>query len=325
MRSRTKKCQTPLSKRTSLPGLMSFTSILNELKHKGGSPQPRGASYKSIQARAKQSQQQVPINAVPKDYSPAPVDPAVQRLKEQRRLEKEQEATLKKKTQSPKPKAVRPPRQVTRKDPAVTKSTAQRASASPIKRLTFQELLKEAERKTKNLGIQEPAPGSDQIHVSKSKRELKSAMIPRKHTAAKVAEKRVPTARVVKPTGPKPMAKPSAKLAASLAAKRKSREEYFQPQKQEKDDYESDDFVVDDKEDNARDEGFDRDEIWKMFGRDRNRYTYDDDDLSDMEATGEEIFREETRAAKRALMEEREEADREKRRVQEKKRRLGRI
>lgn len=43
-----------------------------------------------------------------------------------------------------------------------------------------------------------------------------------------------------------------------------------------------------------------REEIWKIMGRDRNRDVmrdaFSDDDEDDMEATGEEIWREDARA-----------------------------
>lgn len=142
------------------------------------------------------------------------------------------------------------------------------------------------------------------------------------------------------PATPKPVAQPSAKLRAKLEARKKSsrpnpRSSSSKPYYDVEEDYDSEelDFIVDDEEEEedvaaVEDVGYDRDEIWKMFNKGRTRRDFDDvddddDDLYDMEADGDEILREEERAAKRARLEEKKELELERRRVEEKRRRLG--
>jgi protein SPT2 len=302
----------------------------------------------------------MPINAIPKGYRPAPLDPAIHRLKELRRLEKEKEAAGKAKRKPEKATRTRSSASRTSRassSPSITtrrvvtsapsQSESKRRSASPVKRLTFSELMNQAQQKTKSLKEgKEPSPPGEHRFISKTKREPKSSVIPRKSptpvpkrptsstfTPKTQTSRNAPPAKVVKPA-PKPLARPSAKLQAKLAARRKVRSDW-QPLEQEqrynnnheeydKEEYSSDDFVVDDDEGEAEEHvGYDRNEIWKIFGRNRQRYEEYDDDLSDMEATGAEILREETRAEKSAKLEEKAEAERERRRIEEKKRRLG--
>lgn len=344
---------------------MSFTALLNSLKHKPGATGAKASSSspKSSSRPLGSSQEKIPFNAIPKDYKPAPLDPAVQRLKELRRLEKEKEAAEKSKRKPASasttrkrstPSASRAPRTTSTGTPwdiqAAEQPKFQRRSASPVKRLTFSELMNQANQKTKSLkeSRDTPPPQNQEQYVSKTKREPKSAILRRKAqpqassvSAARSAVPRsssyAPKKPVMRPTQPKPLARPSAKLLASLAAKKKSRAEIYgsvngegdnyrrSRYDDEEDSYGSDEFVVDDEEaDVEEDVGYNRDEIWKMFGRNRQQYVDYDDDLSDMEATGEEILREESRAEKRARMEEKAEADAERRRVEEKRRRLGR-
>jgi protein SPT2 len=303
----------------------------------------------------------VPINAIPNGYRPAPLDPAIHRLKELRRLEKEKEAAGKAKRKPEKATRTRSsssrtprassssPSIATRR--AVTseagQSESKRRSASPVKRLTFSELMNQAQQKTKSLKEgKEPSPPGEHRFISKTKREPKSSVIPRKSpvpvskrptsstfNAKTQTSRNAPPAKVVKPV-PKPLARPSAKLEAKLAARRKVRGEWQTSEQEQryenyhedygKEEYSSDDFIVDDDEEEAEEHvGYDRNEIWKIFGRNRQRYEDYDDDLSDMEATGAEILREETRAEKSAKLEEKAEAERERRRIEEKKRRLG--
>lgn len=68
------------------------------------------------------------------------------------------------------------------------------------------------------------------------------------------------------------------------------------------------------------DPGYDREEIWSMFSRGKRRADYMEyeDDLSDMEATGEDVLREEMRSTRMARRED-EEQERELRRHAEEK------
>ncbi|ANB12372.1 hypothetical protein AWJ20_623 [Sugiyamaella lignohabitans] len=92
------------------------------------------------------------------------------------------------------------------------------------------------------------------------------------------------------------------------------------------DDYdESDDdgFIVDDEEEEARsrDVGYDRDEIWSIFNKGRKRQYYsDEDDLSDMEASGSQVFAEEQRSAIYGRREDDMEEQELQRRAEEKRR-----
>lgn len=56
----------------------------------------------------------------------------------------------------------------------------------------------------------------------------------------------------------------------------------------------------------SADPGYDRDEIWSMFNRGKRRVDYieDEDDLSDMEATGADLFKEELRSSRVARQED---------------------
>ncbi|KAK4050079.1 hypothetical protein OIV83_003650 [Microbotryomycetes sp. JL201] len=68
-----------------------------------------------------------------------------------------------------------------------------------------------------------------------------------------------------------------------------------------------------------------RDEIWRLLGRDRSRDIqrdmFSDDDDSDMEATGADVYREEQRAARIARQEDRNEEELLRRRAEEKAKR----
>lgn len=62
-------------------------------------------------------------------------------------------------------------------------------------------------------------------------------------------------------------------------------------------------------EDEEQSQDYDRDEIWAMFnrGKKRSHFDRDDYDSDDMEATGAEIWEEETQSKRTAEMEDRRE------------------
>lgn len=123
-----------------------------------------------------------------------------------------------------------------------------------------------------------------------------------------------------------------------LVDKRKRKAETTRRSYYDEDDESLDDFIVDDEgeeeeEDHyhrsnrssgrryqEEEEGYDRDEIWQMFNRGKRRadFVIEDDDDSDMEATGAELFREEQRSLRVA----REEDEAEEREL--KRRKIGR-
>ncbi|KAH3675473.1 hypothetical protein WICMUC_002762 [Wickerhamomyces mucosus] len=300
------------------------------------------------------------------------IDPAVQRLKELRRIEKEekerrhQEAlTAKKAANPPKPRGKRPselksnPSSIIRKRNVEHPISSPRISSSPVKRLTFTELMKEAQNKTKQLNeakeqspepksyVSKTQPAKKQLSTS-SKSKLMNAPAEIKSSTSiyskKVSSIQSFPKQSVQANAPKPLAQPSAKLKAKLDARKykaqsssssvpdnrrspnqnipkRSLHEYS-----DEEDF-SDDFIVDDDEqDMETDIGYDRNEIWKIMNRGRTKSHYNDydDDLSDMEATGTDILLEEDRSSKRARQEDFEEQEREKIRIQEKKKRLGR-
>lgn len=344
---------------------MSFSSLISQIKHKTKDSEAK-PSY-SYDPNAQKPKAQTPSSTGRRPLSKSSyepqytktVDPAVQRLKELRRIE-----NAKKEAQNPKPKTQRqrtsssttraaPVRR--RKTPEVSiKETVLQErprSSSPQKRLTFAELMNQAQEKSKTLKDGKKDGKKDESvqpatqptkYVSKTQpktiqpRSQRSSSAPSSQTASvrkptsslsnSRPSSRPPQERI--PSRPKELAKPSAKLQAKLDARKKN-QRAGQPRSRsrfEDDEYESDFIEDDDEEDQYEEEaGYDRDEIWKMFNRGKTRADYydDDDDLSDMEATGSEVMNEEMRSAKRARLEEKAEAERERRRLEEKRRRLG--
>ena len=323
-----------------------------------------------IEKKGKIQQKQVPVEkksdtAVTKDkfrnYSQdRPIDPVVARLKEKRRLEREQ------KERELREKKGLPPKKTTTSKPkssTSTKSGGRQASAQrsrnqspslvqqqqqqqqpppppppPKKRLNYNELLKKA------ASIDHSKLSINLLQKSKSPEakskpsDTKPGQVPRHNMLKPVGISRNgphPTTAHVKPTpqrapkpapvikAPLPPRQPSSKIKLKLEEKRKSRSY----QEVEEDDDLSD-FVEDDDE---YDEGYganeiDREEIWAMFnkGKKRSMYYGDDYDSDDMEATGAEIFDEEYQSRIDAEREDRREMEEEKRLQALKRKRLNR-
>lgn len=342
---------------------MSFSSLLSDIKHKAKNSEAKPSySYNpNVQKKSNVASQKPPGRTEPSKPSYRPVktvDPAVQRLKELRRLE-----NAKKDAQNPKAKTQRQRNPATRTAPVRRRRTPEvlikdsvmverPRSSSPQKRLTFAELMNQAQEKSKSLKDgkkEESLHPSAQPHVSKTQPKLTQSRTQRSSSAPSL-DSRVrrpitpssshrsrqtpsPSSRLQERpivSKPKEFAKPSAKLQAKLDAKKKNKMALRERERaayEDQDEYESD-FVEDDEEYDDQieeDVGYDRDEIWKMFSRGKSRRDYydEDDDLSDMEATGSEVMNEEMRSAKRAKLEEKAEQERERRRLEEKKKRLG--
>lgn len=337
---------------------MSFSSLLSEIKNKTKNSESKPSYTYNPNVQKKGNTSQTTTSKPSSSYAPQrTIDPAVQRLKELRRLE-----NAKKEALNPKPKTQRarastsstvkaaPARRRRTPEVSIKQSALQERprSSSPQKRLTFAELMSHAQEKSKTLASKEDQPQATaqpkytpktqpkatQPRGQRTSSAPSSASGIRRPPSATSSARRSPnpasrpSSRPTEPVPSRPkFAQPSAKLQAKLDAKRKRQQERKSKSTTygyEEDSYESD-FIVDDEEEQEEEGDYDRDEIWKMFNRGKSRSDYVDydDDLSDMEATGSEVLNEELRSAKRAKLEERAEAERERRRVEEKRRRLG--
>lgn len=116
----------------------------------------------------------------------------------------------------------------------------------------------------------------------------------------------------------KAAAAPASKPMDSLLEKQKRRRQRYEESDEEE--Y-MDGFVVDDEEDEEASLGYNRDEIWKIFGRRRRDDYADDDDLSDMEATGSQVLEEENRSTAQGQLDDKLEEEELKRLAMEKARR----
>ncbi|CAN6664649.1 protein Spt2p [Trichomonascus vanleenenianus] len=131
---------------------------------------------------------------------------------------------------------------------------------------------------------------------------LRAAARPRSTTNRAPQKKEPPRPKSAEPR-PKAAPAPFSKPMPKLLEKQKRRQELERKRGRhydDEDDDDLDDFVVDeDDEELEEDRGYDRDEIWKILGRGRRapRVWDEEDDLSDMEATGDQVLEEERRSA----------------------------
>ncbi|SCW04292.1 LAFE_0H10308g1_1 [Lachancea fermentati] len=267
-------------------------------------------------------------NLLPKNYV-REEDPAVRRLKELRRQEQ-----LKKGANKPKPPAPSNKRRRRDDEPMATEAKFKRKIGAndkkpvtpltrrePLKKLSFEELMKEAEEKAKNKSAspesfapnhknaRKPPLQKPGFKSGKSKVRTQANQTPpsiKKETKPKI---KVPLAKAA-------LAQPSEKLRKKLDLIKKSRRDQGY-----EDDGNLDDFIDDDEEELD----YDRDEIWAMFnkGRKRAEYQYSDDE-SDMEANELEIFEEEEKASRMARLEDKREQQWLKKHEEEKRRRMNR-
>lgn len=322
-----------------------------------------------IEKKGKIQQKQVPVEkksdtVVTKDkfknYSQdRPIDPVVARLKEKRRLEREQkERELRekkdlppKKTTTSKPKSSTSTRSGSRQPSSQRSRTLSPSLAPqppqppqpPKKKLNYNELLKKAatidhnklsinllqkskspEAKSKPLDTKSgPAPRQSTQKPIGNPRHTSppTTAYPQKPHVKPIPQRASKPAPVIK--APLPPRQPSSKIKQRLEEKRKSRS---YEEVEEEDDLS--DFVEDDEE---YDDGYgadeiNREEIWAMFnkGKKRSMYYGDDYDSDDMEATGAEIFDEEYQSRLDAEREDRREMEEEKRLQALKRKRLNR-
>lgn len=302
---------------------------------------------------------------LPKTYT-REEDPAVKRLKEKRQQELLKKGELSKKATASRRTSA--PKKSSKKDSdeengTVTRfkkkssssssgnisgsnkpthiSVAQKKKPEPIKKMSFDELMKQAESNAHSNGGSSNKSGSTtpvktpserqprpRFHISKPgfknlDRRRKTGS--QEMTKPAMKDQLSSTARESKP--PKltsyknDFAKPNELIRKRLEAKKASKVQ-VPPQ----DEYESDmdDFIEDDEEDRTaveRDPGYDRDEIWALFnkGKRRSDYAFDDEDEDDMEANEGEIIEEEERARKMARLEDKREEEWLKRHEMEKK------
>lgn len=246
---------------------MSFSSLLSKIKHK--TPQPLSSA--SSPSRTKPSgtpgsSRPIKSNSSPPDthlsdsFKPKSLDPAIQRLKELRRLEKEKKEQELKATQTTKRDPISKPRTARKGTPSSSSSKSktqsqislnpkyvqereyeQQRSSQPVKRLNFSELMKEAQNKAKNI----ESTKSEEVHTPKtfvSKTQSRKSEPP---ASLRLGTKPSPPIRSITGTTtpisrrpvkrdstaaqpyhkpePKPLAQPSAKLKAKLEARKSSK------------------------------------------------------------------------------------------------------
>lgn len=287
-------------------------------------------------------------------------DPAVRRLKELRRQELLKSGELSKKVRGqskPAPTRRRKDddeggsmgtkfkRKVRAHSAGSSLPSTNAKKAEPLKKLSFDELMKQAENNAqeKPNAMKEPSPVNSGPHrIPKSQGTTQQYV--KKIGFKKGADRRnrnstspVPEIPTTKPYREEPapiklktmvngFAKPNEKLRRQLEQRKrtiKPRTEY------EDDGSDLDDFIEDDtmesenRRQSQRDTGYDRDEIWAMFNRGKRRsdYAFDDMEDDDMEANEMEILEEEEQARRMARLEDKREEQWLKRHEQEKKRR----
>lgn len=285
------------------------------------------------------------------------IDPVVARLKEARRLEREQkerEKQAKKGAQPPKkPKATIPLRTGPTNGSAPQKKPASRTpsklkSGSPTivssrpkpTKMKFSDLMKKASSIDQSkLSINYKSKSKTPEPRPRSTNSVKSSGPVRSNGSARQTAPVKPNgpARLngdvkstIKPGRPNLNQDPVASVRAPLPSRGPSQALAQKLQKKQVkpdnyDDYEEDmdDFIASSEEEQEVDLGYDRDEIWAMFNRNKKRpqQWQDDYDSDDMEATGAEVFDEESRSKRFAEIEDREELEKEMRLAEMKKRR----
>lgn len=344
---------------------MSFLSKISNLRKsipvappKANSPSPQPETY------------QAP-SLLPKNYT-REEDPAVKRLKEKRQQELlkkgelSKKATASRKTSAPggrtKKESDDENKTVTRFRKKSTGSNGNSGSTrpthisvaqkkpEPIKKMSFEELMKQAENNAQTGGSNDKSGSTTQIKApveSQSrpkplinkpgfKNSDRRARVGSREPAKLVGRNQSPStvkefkgdnaSKPVKLSQPKNnFAKPNEIIRKKLEAKKK----VSKVQEPQEDEYESDmdDFIEDDEEEGRvpaeEDPGYDRDEIWALFNRGKRRsdYAFDDDDEDDMEANEMEIIEEEEKARKMARLEDKREEEWLKKHEMEKKRR----
>ncbi|SCU90461.1 LADA_0F04236g1_1 [Lachancea dasiensis] len=246
-------------------------------------------------------------------------DPAVRRLKELRRQEQIKNAAKSGK------KAPPPPTNRKKKEPAANTETRFRRKPgdskkstvsvkptvrAPIKKLSFEELMKQADERAKS-----PAPNAvpvpDNATASFSAGRSKGQKLPgdKLKSTAKKFKARTNVSRPLNNQRSVPRLQPLGVPASSLAQpnprlRHKLNALKHRRQKGSSDEGEDmDDFI----EDDEAGEDYNRDEIWAMFNKGKRRRDFESEDESDMEANEMEILEEEEHATRMARLEDKKE------------------
>lgn len=267
----------------------------------------------------------------------------VERLKAARLKEKQEAAAAKAKgrekgkaaTSSSRPKTTttnKPKTNTTKKSkPRVPEYTE--PASSPKKKLSFKEIMQQADKvNTDNLKLtvkvrKDSENGKKQqpqsSRANKSQGRARSTPDGDKGPDVKPSTSSRPSPKPSTSPSP-PVSKKASSAPApfsrpmeSLVEKQKRRRQRYED---EYDDEDDDGFIVDDEEE-EQDLGYNRDEIWKIFGRRRRDDFDEDDDLSDMEATGSQVLEEESRSSLQARLDDKREEEELQRLAMEKARR----
>ena len=213
-----------------------------------------------------------------------------------------------------------------------------RKKPEPIKKMSFEELMKQAENNEKQppkVKSSEPVT-KERPHFSKP--GFKSSKRPQKKASPGATLRGVSSGgnSIKSSDSPKPVklnlptngfAQPNRRLKEKLES-RKQKSRYQDDYDEE--DNDMDDFIEDDEDEgyhskskHSNGPGYDRDEIWAMFNRGKKRSEYDYDELEDddMEANEMEILEEEEMARKMARLEDKREEAWLKKHEEEKRRR----
>ncbi|CEP63307.1 Spt2p LALA0_S07e07162g [Lachancea lanzarotensis] len=323
---------------------MSFLAKLAQLKRsseqlqgsKSAKDSSNGVAKKNGTSQMRSLSNEAPL--LPSNYV-RQEDPAVKRLKELRRKEKVKIA-VKSGKKIPAPSSERKKKEGPSMMNTDTKfrrkvgdysngsvKPVQPIQRAPMKKLSFEELMKQADEGAKSLI--EPSATAHNVSSGKEKSKVRAvqlekpkrdssvkkkiSMPPRPHEGKK---KTIPKTRQISVPAPS-IAQPNAKLRKKLDLMRKT--------KQVKNDYSDEENDMDDFiEDDEKEAEYNRDEIWAIFNKGRKRRDFESDDESDMEANEMEILEEEEQASKLARLEDKKEEQWLKRHEEKKRRKFGR-
>lgn len=335
---------------------MGLSSLLQQIEKRGklpSKPQPQPAKDEVKKSESNVS----PLRSSGSDRY---VDPVVARLKEKRRLEREQaEAARAKQNGNKSTKSSTTSRPAVYKTPSnsvsrpkqnVTKVTQSKWDDEPKpppakKKMSFNELMKKAKQIDHDkLSIKFPQKSaSPEAAISSKTAPKKNTTVNRQPVATKnssyglqhnrrpttekneVQRRSDPPVRKRLPKVPMPARQPNAKIQERLKQRRSKAAQDRGYAYNEDEDDDLSDFLVSDEEGGVVEDGYNRDEIWAMFnkGKKRKYYEYNDyeDDDYDMEATGADVLEEELRSRLDAEREDRREMEQEKQRALEKQKR----
>lgn len=150
-----------------------------------------------------------------------------------------------------------------------------------------------------------PSKQSGQAGTSREGRSATSSLSDRR--------KSPPDRATLQTRAPLPTRQPSSLLEEKLKSKRgRPSRDRLAPDDGDDDESDLDSFIASDEDEHQEVGDYDRDEIWSIFNRGKKRQHYEyDEDSDDMEATGAEIWEEENRSKRTAMIEDRREMEEE--------------